>query len=180
MKNAILFLLSVSLSIPLFGQSNQAFENRAINRGRISTTDSAVIDAQHLVLSKDSVEYYVKESPDRYVMSLREVKLIEEYKGDRGTTGTWVGSLLGGGIGVAVALGTKDTKTTGFFQETRIQTWPIYVFTLAGGLIGYAVGSSAESWDPVYKSRSVAWHQKLELCMQPNIGGLCVTYRMNL
>lgn len=180
MKTVAIIILAFFGSLTVLAQSRGAVGNKSFDRGRMAMTDSTVLDVRQVVLLKDSVEYYARGSFNRHAMSLSEVTLIEEYKGDHGTAGMWIGSLLGGGIGVAVALGTKDTKTTGMFQETTIQTWPIYVFTLAGGLIGYAIGSSAESWETVYKPSKLALFRQIDLQFGGNKQGLGVTCTLTL
>lgn len=179
MKNLILIAVIVISALPLRAQTRQWSESKAISKGRIVTTDQEVIEGQHMVVSSDSVQYYVKASTIRYAMGLNEVNSIEEYQGDYGTTGTVVGALVGGGIGLAVALGSKETKSTRFFEETTIQTWPIYAFTLVGGLLGYAIGSNAESWGIVYDSRR-AFFDPFQVHANANIGGVSITYRIKL
>ncbi|MBI5471344.1 MAG: hypothetical protein HY961_03265 [Ignavibacteriae bacterium] len=176
MKKTTILFVALVIAVPLFGQTNR---DRAIDRGRIHVAGSQMIECQHLVLSGDTVEYYAKESSSRYALGLKSVNLIEEYRGNNGSTGSLVGALLGAGIGVAVALGTKETKTTGIFEETTIQTWPIYVGTLLGGVIGYAIGNSAESWEPIYSSEK-GLAGRFEIRSDIALRSLCITYRLNL
>ncbi len=154
MNKMILFLFAVFICFPVFGQQN--LDGRSVNRGKIFTTDSQIIEGEYIVFSKDSIEYYPEESQDRKVLGLNQVTEVSEYDGHYGNTGIWLGGLAGCGIGVAVALGTKETETTGFIQTTTIQTWPIYLFTALGTLVGYALGSASEDWDTVYSNNNAA------------------------
>lgn len=152
MQKMLLILSVVIFSITIFAQ--QDHEGISVNSGNIYTTNSEIIKAQYIVFSKDSIEFYLENSQDRYVLPLEQVNEVQEYDGNYGSTGMWIGGFAGIAIGTVVALGTKETTTTGFIEETTIQTWPILVFTLAGTLIGYVIGAQAEDWNTVYSKNS--------------------------
>ena len=159
MRKGTIILLVIAFFAPLFAQQNM--EGTALNRGKIFTTDNQVIDGQYLVFSKDSLEYYKENSQARNVLHLSQVNEVQQYNGNYGTAGMWVGGLVGVGVGVAVALGTKETKSSGFIEETTIQTWPIYVFTIVGTLAGYFIGSKNINLGTTAR------------------GGVAVSYRLN-
>lgn len=108
-----------------------------------------------------------------------DVTRLESMVGNHSTSGTVWGSIIGGGIGIAVAMGTKktETKDNGWFQEetTTIQTWPIYLFTLAGGLIGAAAGSSSHTYTTLYNEGAhtppAGQSHQLKLGVAPGSGG---------
>jgi len=176
MKSYIVMLLVVFIAIPVLGQS-QVNEDKAVNVGRIITTDSKMINGQYLVIGKDSVEFYEKGNPNRFAIPLDQVDQIQEYKGNWANTGMWIGGLVGCGIGVAVALGTKETTTTGYIRETTIQTWPIYLIGLGGTLIGYLIGRSAEDYDTVY-SKSNAFIKNFDIYMGNDFNTVYVAYKV--
>lgn len=148
MKKFFLIIFVLFYGFQVFGQTGM--DGQTVERGKIFTTDSLEIEGQYIVFSNDSVEYYIKNIKERKVFNLNEVTEIQSYNGHYGNTGIWIGGIGGGAIGVVVALGTKETTRTGFIEETTIQTWPIYVFTAAGTLLGYVIGSSVEDWETVY------------------------------
>lgn len=176
MKKVFLILSVLLLSIPVFGQTNM--DGTTVSRGKIYTTDADVIEGQYIVFSEDSVEYYLKGSKKRNILNLNQVTEVQQYDGHYGNTGIWIGGFAGAGIGVVVALGTKETKRTGFIEETTIQTWPIYVFTAAGTLAGYLIGSAVEDWDTVYSSEISALLKNMYV-KQNKFGGLSVSYSVN-
>ena len=175
MKNLILILLVFVFCIPLFGQY---MEGKTVNRGKIFTTDNNMIEAQYIVFSQDSLEYYMKNSKIRNVLNLNEVKEVQQYDGHYGNTGIWIGGLAGCGIGVVVALGTEETTRTGFIEETTIQTWPIYLFTGVGTLLGYLIGSASEDWDTVY-SNEMSVLLKDFYVKNNKLGGMSVSYTVH-
>ena len=75
-------------------------------------------------------------------------------------------------------LETKETKTTGFLEETTIQTWPIYVFTLVGTLGGYLIGASIESWDTIYSKDDASILKNINIGTTAR-GGVAVSYHLN-
>lgn len=176
MKSIITVLLVCFIAIPVLSQEPAA-ENKAISNGRIITTDSKMINGQYLVIGKDSVEFYEKGNPARFAIPLSQVDQIQEFKGNWGNTGMWIGCLVGCGIGVAVALGTEETTTTGYFQETTIQTWPIYLIGLGGTLVGYLIGRSAEDYDTVY-SRSTSFLKNLDIYMDKEFNSVHLAYKI--
>jgi hypothetical protein len=173
MKKFFLFFLVLFFSFQVFAQ--QGTDGQTVERGKIFITDSQVIEGQYIVLSEDSVEYYMKNIKERKILNLNEVNEIQSYNGHYGNTGIWIGGIGGGAIGVVVALGTKETKRTGFIEETTIQTWPIYVFTAVGTLVGYVIGSSVEDWETVY-SKDVSAILKNVYVNQNEFGGMSLTY----
>jgi len=177
MRKLFLILLVLSFSIPIFGQQYQ--DGTTISRGKIFTTDAEVIEGQYMVFSKDSIEYYLKNSKDRNVLNLNQVTEVQEYNGHFGNTGIWIGGLGGCAIGVVVALGTKETERTnfgsGYIEETKIQIWPIYVFSAAGALIGYVIGSASEDWDTVYSNEMSALLKNMYV-KQNKFGGMSLSY----
>ena len=176
MKKLIVIILVIVFSIPILGQQNM--EGETVSRGKIFTTDSQVIEGQYIVFSKDSVEYYLKNSKNRNVLNLNQVTEVQQYDGHYGNTGMWIGGIAGCGIGVVVALGTKETTRTGFIEETTIQTWPIYVFTAAGTLVGYLIGSASEDWDTVYSNEISALLKNMYV-KQNKFGGMSLSYTVH-
>lgn len=178
MKIMMIFVL-----VGVFGGLVSGQEGKAINVGRIHTSDKEVIDGQHMVIAGDSVEYYLKGSSSRYIMGLNRVNKIQEYRGHHGNRGMWIGSIIGGAAGLGISLATIETERTnvgvGYIEETKIQLWPILVFTTAGSVFGYLIGKNSQSWDTVYK-QDIAWLNKLEMHSNPNQGGFLLTYRLNL
>lgn len=152
MKQVLFFGIIFTFSFQVFAQ--QSYEGKTINRGKIYLPDSQVLDGQYLVFSSDSLEYYLKDSQQRHVVGLHDVSKVQEYAGHHGNTGMWIGAFVGAGIGVAVALGTKETERSGYIETTTIQTWPIYLFTGVGTLMGYLIGKNAEDWETVYDNSS--------------------------
>jgi RNase P/RNase MRP subunit p29 len=128
---------------------------KAVNRGRIFTIDSKVIEGQYIVIGKDSVEYYVKGSGFRRIIGLNQVSEIQEYHGDHGLTGSIIGTAVGCVVGLAYSLSNPEKGTIGYGMfEVEVDTypeWPIYVFGIPAGLMGYAIGVSSEDWDTVYE-----------------------------
>ena len=177
MKKLFFILLFAAFSFPIFAQQNM--EGTTLNRGKIFTADEKIIDGQYIVFTKDSVEYYLENSRDRNVIGLNQVTEVQKYDGHYGNTGLWIGGIAGIGIGVAVALGTKETKTTGFIEETTIQTWPIYVFAAVGSLAGYLIGSAVEDWDTVYEKEIYGQLKNIYL-EQNQFGGISLSYHFNL
>ncbi len=175
MKKIYLFLLTVLFCFPVFGQQN--LDGRSVNRGKIYTTDYETIDGQYIVFSKDSLEYYLEQSQNRKVLGLNQITEVTEYNGHYGNTGIWIGAIAGAGIGLAVALGTEETETTGFIQTTTIQTWPIYLFTALGSLVGYALGSTSEDWDTVYSNNNAAILKNIYV-KQNKRRGMMVSYNV--
>ncbi len=179
MRKMFMIFIAFALSFPLLGQ--QSYEGKSVGRGKIFLTDSDMIEGQYLVFSNDSLEYYVKGSQSRNVVGLNHVTKVLEYDGNYGNTGMWIGGIAGGGIGLAVALGTKETttKNSGYMvmEETKIQTWPIYVFTAAGTLVGYLIGSASEDWNTVYDN-STAFLKNFDV--KPyNQDGWLLSYNVN-
>jgi predicted outer membrane lipoprotein len=168
----LLILFIVAFSLPVLGQ--QSFEGKSVNRGNIITTDSEIIEGQYIVFLKDSIEFYLENSQTRYVLGLNRVSEVLEYDGNYGTTGWILGGLGGCAIGVVVALGTEETENSGYIQTTTIQTWPIYLFALIGGVAGWLVGNGIEDWNTVY-SKSTAFLKNINI-RQNNSGGLTVSY----
>ena len=176
MRKVIVVIFVAICFVPTFAQQNM--DGTAVNRGRIFTSDGQMFDGQYLVFSKDSLEYYKENSQTRNVLNLGNVDKVLKYDGNYGTTGMWIGGIAGVGIGVAVALGTKETKTTGYIQETTIQTWPIYVFAIVGTLGGYLIGSSIDSWDTIY-SKDTSYLLKHINIGTTSHGGFAVSYHLN-
>ena len=176
MQKLILSFLLIVFSIPLFAQQNM--DGQTVSRGKIFTTDSEVIEGQYIVFSKDSIEYYLKDSKIRNVLNLNQVTEVQKYDGHYGNTGIWIGGIAGCGIGVVVALGTEETTRTGMFEETTIQTWPIYVFTAAGTLIGYVIGSASEDWDTVYSNEMSSLLKNMYV-KQNKYGGMSLSYTVH-
>ncbi len=176
MKKIYLFLFILVFTFPMLGQQN--INGKTINRGRIYTTDSLLIEGQYIVISSDSVEFYQKDSQERYIFGLAKVNKIEQYDGNWGNTGAWIGGIVGLGAGIGVALGTKETERTGYLEVTTIQTWPIYLFTLVGTLGGYLIGASSEDWKTVY-SKTTAFLKDFKIENNRNYGGLCLSYNVH-
>ncbi|MBX2990100.1 MAG: hypothetical protein KF749_02920 [Bacteroidetes bacterium] len=179
MKEIAIFVLLVTMNQSSFGQGNERVEAKAINKGRIYTADNVLINGQHMVLTSDSVEYYVKDSPIRYAMSLSEVARMEEYSGDYGLTGGVVGALMGGGIGLAISLGSEPEKSNlpGLVTDEELTTALIIpLAVLGGGLVGYLIGQAIEDWSTVY-SKSSALLRGLNIKRHHN-GGLAVSYNV--
>lgn len=82
------------------------------------------------------------------------VKKLEYKTGNHATAGSIWGGVIGCGIGVAVAMGTKKTETDGNsmfeVQTTTIQTWPIYLIGIGGSLLGMAMGSGSHTYSTLY------------------------------
>jgi hypothetical protein len=174
MKKMLLVLFVVTFIFPVFGQ--QYLEGTSVNRGNIFTTDSKVIEGQYIVFSKDSIEYYLENSQDRYVLPLDQVNEVLEYDGNYSNTGIWIGGIAGAAIGTAIAIGSEETTTTAFYTETTIQLWPILVFTAVGTLAGWLIGSQVDGWNTVY-SKSAAFLKSFNI-KQNNHSGLDVSYRV--
>lgn len=169
----ILFVTATAVTLAWSQSSDEA---RAYARSRIFTADSSLIEVDQVIISRDSVEYYIKGSQTPFVMPTSEIKTIESFKGTRGGTGSLIGSLLGAGAGVAIAVGTKETERKGIFEVTTFQTWPIYVGALVGGLIGYAIGNSVQAWDLVYTRGGRPRGSLLDL-PDSRLPGQLLTYR---
>jgi len=174
MKKIVIVLLVLFSQYQILGQEIE--DGTVVSKGKIYTMDSEVIDGQYIVFSDDSLEYYLSNSEQRHVMSLDEVKEVSKYGGHYGNTGMWVGTIGGAIIGVVVALGTEETETSGFVQTTTIQTWPIYVFTLVGGLAGMLIGQSAEDWETVY-SNKISFLENINI--NSNQFGTHISYRIH-
>jgi hypothetical protein len=176
----IYFVFLCCITFISFSQNN--VEGRNITHGKIFTADSKIIECFNIFISKDSVEYYEKDLIIRHVFELKTVDKIQEYRGTWSNTGIWVGSLAGCALGVAVSLGTKETTTTnegwGYYQETRIQLWPIYLCTALGAVVGYLIGNNAADWGTVY-SKDLSILKNLDIQRNRNAGGLCVTFKMS-
>lgn len=173
MKKMLFILIMCSFCFPIFGQTN--VEGLTVSKGKISTINSEVIEGQYIVFSSDSVEYYLKNSKVRNVLNLDQVTKVQQYDGHYGNTGMWIGGIAGCGLGVMVALETKETTRTGYIEETTIQTWPIYVFTAAGTLLGYLIGSASEDWDTVYSSDMSALLKNIYV-KQNKVGNISLGY----
>lgn len=172
-------ILLGTISLPSLAQDTDHVEGKAINKGRIYVADTAVILGQHMVLTEDSVEYYVKESSARNFMSLEKVTRIEEYDGDYGFTGGVVGVLVGGGIGLAVSLGSEPEKSNlpGIVtDEQLVSALVIPLAVLGGGLIGYLIGQAIEDWNTVY-SKNTTFLRGFDI-KGNNYGGLTLSYQM--
>lgn len=182
MKTLVTFFMVVAFGGPVLSQVIHGSTGKAINLGRIQASDGRTIDGQHMVITGDSVEYYVKGSSSRFALNLTEVKAIQEYRGNRGQKGIVIGSIAGAAVGIAVSLATIETNQSrfagGYIEETRIQLWPILVFTSLGSVMGYLVGKSSESWETVYSKNASSSH-KLGLLPDPNLKGIAITYRQS-
>ncbi len=176
MRIVTIILLVIAFFAPVFAQQNM--EGTAVNQGKIFTTDNQILDGQYIVFSKDSLEYYKENSEVRNVLHLGQVNEVQQYNGNYGTAGMWLGGAVGITLGVVVALGTKETKSTGYIEETTIQTWPIYVFTILGTLGGYFIGASIDSWDTVYSKDSSSLLKHINLGTTAR-GGVAVSYHLN-
>jgi hypothetical protein len=180
-KKLILFFAFLCI-IPFISYSQKNIESRNITHGKIFMVDSKIIDCFNIFISKDSVEYYEKDLIIRHVFELNTVDKIQEYRGTWSNTGIWVGSLAGCALGVAVSLGTKETTTTyegwGYYQETRIQLWPIYLCTALGAVVGYLIGNNAADWGTIY-TKDLSILKNLDIQRNRNAGGLCVTFKMS-
>lgn len=121
-----------------------------ISRGKIFLNNGTFVDGQPIVITQDSVEFYSGNSTLRSSLDLIRVEKIQKYNGNWGTTGAWVGSILGVGVGIIAAAGTEETTTTGNIVRTRIQIWPVYVGAVIGGLVGLLIGKSSEDMKTVY------------------------------
>jgi len=174
MKKLLLVLFVFVFSFPVLGQ--QGIAGTSVNQGNIYTTDSKVIEGQYIVFSKDSIEYYLENSQDRYVLPLDQVNEVLEYDGNYSNTGIWIGAFAGAAIGTAVALGTEETSTSGYVTTTTIQLWPILVFTAVGTLAGWLIGSQVDGWNTVY-SKSTSFLKNFNI-KQNNHSGLDVSYRV--
>ncbi|NTW88618.1 MAG: hypothetical protein HGB26_05745 [Desulfobulbaceae bacterium] len=180
MKKIFLILFVSVFCSPVFGQQ-ESTENKAISRGKIFTTDSQVIEGQYIVISKDSIEYYVKNSQVRNALNLNQATKVLEYRGNYGSTGGWIGFGVGLGVGIAVAVGSAETKTSAYVEETTIQTWPIYVFPLVGGLVGYLIGKGVDDWGTVYSSKNkstTAFLKNIDI-KQNSFRGVAVSYNVH-
>ena len=173
MNKLLLILLITAFSYPVFCQ--QDLEGRSIDKGMIYTANSDTIEGQYIVFLKDSVEYYKEGYQTRYTLPLNDVNEVQEYNGNYGNTGIWLGAIGGAVIGVVAALGTKETETTGYIQTTTIQTWPIYLCTGLGTLLGYVIGINVEDWNTVY-SKSTAFLKNLNI-KQNKITGTTVSVK---
>lgn len=170
MKKMLLILFVVVFSFPVFSQ--QAFEGTSVNSGNIYTTDSEVIEAQYIVFLKDSIEFYLENSQTRYVLGLNQVTEVLEYHGNYATTGWIVGTLVGVGIGTAIAVGNYDSDK--LFPEYDYV--PGLVGSVVGALAGWLIGSQIEDWETVY-SKSAAFLKNFNI-KQNNHSGLTVSYTM--
>ena len=168
--NKLLLILLISvLSYPVFSQ--QDLEGRSIDKGFIYTADSDTIEGQYIVFMKDSIEYYLENYQTRYTIPLKDVNEVLEYDGNYGNTGIWLGAIGGAVVGVVAALGTKETETSGY-----IHTWPIYLCTGLGTLLGYVIGMSIDDWNTVY-SKSMSFLKNLNI-KQNKLTGTSVSYRV--
>jgi hypothetical protein len=154
MKVRMIVVLLV-VSSTTFGQyAEVSHDAGALPLARIVLVDAQEQMAEGLFLSGDSVFYRMQGSAIRVSRPLSEVRRIERPFGNYGLTGTWVGGLVGAGLGFALAWSGKETKNVQkgsfIYEETTVQTWPIYVGALAGALTGGAVGRSSMSWEKVY------------------------------
>ena len=174
MKYLISITMVLACSTIVFSQQN--LEGRSVGRGMIYTTDQDTIEGQYIVFSKDSLEYYLRNSQTRYALGLNQVTEVQEYNGNYGNTGLWIGGIGGALIGVVVALGTKETKSNLFYKETTIQTWPIYVIGGLSTILGYVIGITIEDWNTIY-SRSLALLKNVNI-KQNKYNGLAVSYRL--
>ena len=151
----IAFVLLIVMRVDSYCQTD--CRGRNITEGRILTGDSGIVQVFNIIISSDSVEYYDNDLIQRHVLGLGQVKSIEEARGDWGVTGTWIGGLVGAGLGVvsAIALEVKTTSySNGFIYEQRtIPTWPVYLCTLAGAGVGLLVGREITDWVTVYNGR---------------------------
>lgn len=163
-----------------FAQKDSTYE-RAFQKGMIITNDAKEIPAEDVLIQNDSVEYYEPNSSVLQKKDLNNISEIKKYTGNYAVTGSWIGGLGGVAVGVVVALGTKSTETnnTGYLVETKttIQTWPIYVFALAGTVIGYLVGKGISSWETVY-NRSTAFINKTNLGINFIANSVYLNYRL--
>jgi hypothetical protein len=174
MNKLLLILLIGVFSYPVFSQ--QDFEGRSLDKGLIYTADSDTIEGQYIVFMKDSIEYYLEGYQTRHTIPLNDVNEVLEYNGNYGNTGIWLGAIGGAVIGVVAALGTKETETSGYIQTTTIQTWPIYLCTGLGTLLGYVIGMSIDDWNTVY-SKSMSFLKNLNI-KQNKLTGTSVSYRV--
>ena len=174
MKKLLFTLLIIALTLPVYTQ--QTYRNLTLSRGIIVTTNSDTLNGQYIAISKDSVEYYPGNSRTRYTLGIDQVTEVQKYNGDYSTTGLWLGGIAGVAIGVAAALGTEETTTTGMFKETTIQIWPITVALALGLAAGYLIGSQIEDWDVVYRNnKTINNNLSINNC---NLRGWVISYKV--
>ncbi len=159
--------------------AQKSYEGRNITRGKIHTSDWRKIDSYNIFITKDSVEYYESDLVERHVMPLSSVDRIEENRGHWGTTGLWIGSGVGLGLGVIASIASVETTRTGYIEETRIQIWPIYVGTAVGALIGYFIGKSAADYRTVY-DKDMSFLNNFEVRTALHPASVSLTYKIKL
>ena len=115
---------------------------------RVTKTDGSAVVLTQANISPGTIH---SDSED---VGFDAVRRLEYKTGSRAKAGSIWGGILGCAIGVGVALGTEKTEIEmvgGYRVETTtIQTWPIYVFTLGGALLGRAIGASTHTYDTLY------------------------------
>lgn len=158
---SLLSSATVQAGMPVGSEFDGQFEEL-----RLTKTDGSGAILKHARIASGTIH---SDSED---VGFDAVSRLEYKTGTRAKAGSIWGGILGAGLGLAVSLGTKDTETesNGMFQTetTTIQTWPIYVFTIGGALIGRAIGSGSHTYATLYdESESVGLHtapgQKLSL-----------------
>ena len=173
-----MILFGFILSFPVFSQQN--LEGRSINRGKIYTTSADTVEGQYMVFMKDSIEYYLENNQTRHTIGLNQVSKVEEYNGNYGTTGIWVGTLVGAGIGLAITLGNESSSSNlpGIISDEELTSNVLTILLSLGigGGLGYLIGQAIEDWNTVYSSGSAFlknFHIKLN-----NHNGLAVSYKV--
>ena len=121
---------------PIFISSNSTAQSvsnydEGSNLGETRITiNSEVIRASDLIISGNLVEYFLAGSEESVQRNLDQITKIEK--------------------------ATEEVKTErdGAFmvETTTYQLWPMYLTTLAGGLIGQIIGTNRYKWETIYQN----------------------------
>jgi hypothetical protein len=149
MKATIMIALLVAIAINCLAVLPEEFNDRGHyallrmkdNGGTVSLLKNANIGKGTILAEDKSV-------------SFNEVSKLEFKSGDKGAKGSIIGTIVGCGLGVVVALSTVKTETEDLGwatqETTTIQLWPIYAFGFGGALLGYVMGHNSPKFTPLY------------------------------
>lgn len=131
----------------------------SFRRIKILTADSEEIIGSYGIIRNDSLEYFEDGFFESKMLNLSQIQDISESKGNYARTGTWVGGIAGIVAGTLITISTieESTQRSGRITTTeiKVQTWPIYVFSGIGSLLGYVIGAATDDWQSVFSEGKI-------------------------
>jgi hypothetical protein len=160
----LLVLLLLCCSALCYGQLPDEFSNLGYYEQLRVNSDGEDM----LIIKRANIgERAITSSVDSTSVNFDQVNKLEYKVGDKSMSGGITGTLVGCGVGIIIALSTSKTEEKDHFwgteKTTTIQTWPIYLFGVAGGFFGLAQGKNSVIYETLHDGTVNSMHNPPEL-----------------